>query len=73
MIVSFYENHNEELLEPKTIDNLWINLSDKLNDIGPPVHTITEWKRVWTDHKYNKKRKRRSTDAGVEGNSSIYD
>lgn len=67
MIISFYEKYNEELINPEQFDKLWNILADELNGIGPPTHTNTEWRRVWTDHKYNRKRKQ-SSDKALEGN-----
>lgn len=67
LIADFYEKHNEEFLSKDTFDKLWDELSIQLNLLGPPTHSWQEWKRIWSEHKYNKKRKR--SDVQVpEGN-----
>lgn len=69
LIVEFYKENNEELLHGDIFLELWNELAVKLNSIGPPNHTNIEWRRVWTEHKYNKKRKR--LDAVAEGDFVI--
>lgn len=69
LIVKFYEKNNEELLHDDIFIELWDELVVNLNSIGPPSHTNIEWKRVWTEHKCNKKRKR--LDAVAEGDFVI--
>lgn len=56
-LVCFVE-HNAELLDKCTFDSLWNELAAKLNDIGQPDHTTAEWKRIWSVHKYNRKKRR---------------
>lgn len=53
--------NNEELVGKETFGQLWVNLVEKLNDIGPPEHTETEWRKIWSAHKYYKNRKRHSS------------
>lgn len=45
--------------DEKTIRMLreWDELTQELNVLGPPHHTSSEWRRMWTKMKYNKKRK----------------
>lgn len=45
--------------DEKTLGMLreWDNLAQELNVLGPPHHTSSEWRRIWTKMKYNKKRK----------------
>lgn len=62
LIVEFHNNHNE-MSDINTIDQNWNDLVEKLNSIGPPNNSSNEWKRVWTEHKYNKKRKRVDNEA----------
>lgn len=33
----------------------WEVLSKQLNDLGPPTHTINEWKKIWSEHKSKSK------------------
>lgn len=68
LIFDFYKNHNEALIDTKIFDLLWHQLTAHLNSIGPPTYSSTGWKRVWSEHKYNKKRKR--TD--IEGKFNFY-
>lgn len=35
----------------------WDELAQELNVLGPPHHTSSEWRRIWTKMKSNKKRK----------------
>ncbi|XP_058986098.1 uncharacterized protein LOC101897536 [Musca domestica] len=35
----------------------WCELRDKLNCLGPPTRTITEWKKVWNDCQRSRKRR----------------
>lgn len=66
LINEFHDNH-DEVLNDDTYNQNWNALVVKLNSIGPPSNSSNEWKRVWTEHKYNKKRKR--LDAAAESNS----
>lgn len=50
--------HKQENLDKSTFYVLWNDLTIELNDIGPPVHSTAEWKRIWSVHKYRNKRKR---------------
>lgn len=69
LIVSFYRSYNEELVNTETFNRLWENLTVQLNCIGPPSHSNSGWRRVWTTYKYNKKRKRVSA---IEGSLNFY-
>lgn len=57
-IFVFWTGNNEELIDKETFGNLWLNLAAKLNDIGPPEHTVVEWKKIWSSHKSYNNRKR---------------
>lgn len=63
LIADFYSQHNEALIDTTTFERLWNDLTVKLNSVGPPVHSNVEWKRVWSEHKYNKKRKLSSIES----------
>lgn len=65
--------HDEALIDKTTYDLLWENLAANLNDIGPPDHTVSEWRRIWSVHKHNKKRKRlvESSESDTEVPASI--
>lgn len=56
-------DHNEGLIEKSTRNLLWQNLAIELNDIGPPDHTVAEWKKIWSQ---NKKRKLSSSSLCAE-------
>lgn len=58
-LVIIVEN-NEGLIGKDSYVALWENLAAQLNDIGPPEHTSIEWKKNWSEHKYNKRRSRSS-------------
>lgn len=49
--------NDEETIAKDQYNEMWINLADELNEIGPAKHTSVEWRRIWSTHKYNKKRK----------------
>lgn len=70
LMIDFYKNNNEELMDRDSFQKLWDELAQKLNVIGPPYHTIFEWKRIWSEHKYNKKRKR--VDIAAESDFNFY-
>lgn len=53
-------------MDKNTYNLLWDDLAAKLNDIGPPAHSMTEWKRIWTVHKHYIKRKRLINDSDTE-------
>lgn len=69
--VSFIMNlveYNEEGVGKQVFDKMWAQLSDELNQIGPPYRSTSEWRRIWTVNKYNKRK--RSEDASVEPNQA---
>ncbi|KAJ6650175.1 hypothetical protein Bhyg_05420 [Pseudolycoriella hygida] len=39
-------------------DVMWSDLSNELNELGPPIHSIKEWRKVWSNYKYNHKKSR---------------
>ncbi|XP_058820017.1 uncharacterized protein LOC131682511 [Topomyia yanbarensis] len=43
----------------KNSHRLWNQLKDVLNEQGPPMREVTEWKKVWADYKYKVKNKLR--------------
>lgn len=53
--------NNEELVDKETFEHLWVDLAAKLNDIGPPEHTVVEWKKIWSAHKSYRNRRRSGT------------
>lgn len=62
MLIDFFRINNESLMDSETFHKSWGELVVALNGIGPPHHTVMEWRRVWSDFKYNKKRKRSDVD-----------
>ncbi|XP_058827387.1 uncharacterized protein LOC131687327 [Topomyia yanbarensis] len=38
-------------------NKLWDNIKERLNEKGPPMREVKEWKKVWADYKYNVKNK----------------
>lgn len=71
LIEIFYKTYHEELMSKDTFDKLWVDLSNQLNDLGPPTRTLQEWKRVRSDQKYNQKRKRSSYFQEPERNTKL--
>lgn len=71
MILCFVENDGKQM-DKKTYESLWDNLAAQLNDIGPPDHTTSEWKRIWSVHKYNKKRKQLADSDSEETASFVH-
>lgn len=65
LMFEFHNENNVEVLDNSTYNQRWNDLTEKLNAMGPPTHLGNEWKRVWSERKYNKKRKRTG-----EGNSN---
>lgn len=57
LMLSFHNDNNAEVLGTLTYDQRWGDLTKQLNAIGPPNYSGNEWKRIWTERKYNKKRK----------------
>lgn len=59
--MEFVENA-EKITNKRTnkeeFDQLWQNLADELNVIGPPYYDVSGWQKKWSEHNYNKKRKR---------------
>lgn len=35
----------------------WDTLAKELNQIGPPKRSSQQWRKIWSGHKYDKKRK----------------
>lgn len=60
LIIIRHIEYNEQLTDKAVFNNLWQQLSEELNRIGPPSHSGAEWKKVWSDHKYNMKRQCKS-------------
>lgn len=48
----------------------WDKLSVDINKLGPPMHTSSEWKRIWSTHKYNKRKRLRSSNNSMDGQPS---
>ncbi|XP_062551112.1 uncharacterized protein LOC134216166 [Armigeres subalbatus] len=46
-------------------NKLWNNLTRKLNEKGPPVREVKDWKKVWADYKYNVKNKLRKNISSI--------
>lgn len=46
--LSICVENNEELIDKETFALLWVDLAARLNDIGPPDHTVLEWKKIWS-------------------------
>lgn len=53
--------HKETAMDKQELNELWNNLVEKLNSLGPPTFTNIEWRRKWSIFKYNSKRKKLST------------
>ncbi|KAJ6639309.1 hypothetical protein Bhyg_12053 [Pseudolycoriella hygida] len=58
-IEAFYQDHSEESIGRDVFKALWQNLAEKLNAMGPPVLTESEWRRKWAVQKYNRKKNTR--------------
>lgn len=63
--------HDESQIDKATFDLLWDNLAAKLNYIGPPDHTTSEWRRIWSVHKYKNKRKRLEDSDSLETECNV--
>lgn len=63
LMYAFHNDNNVEILDTITYNQRWDETTVKLNVMGPPQHSSIEWKRVWSERKYNRKRKR--TDEGI--------
>lgn len=48
--------YNEDTTGKSILDELWQKLTVELNEIGPPIRTTLQWRRVWSVYKYNTKR-----------------
>ncbi|KAJ6639304.1 hypothetical protein Bhyg_12048 [Pseudolycoriella hygida] len=44
-----------------SMDTVWNELTMKLNEIGPPVRSAKEWRKVWSNYKYQNKKRHIST------------
>ncbi len=44
----------------------WENLMSELNLLGPPSHTVDEWKRVLSQYKTNSKKKKATQESNGE-------
>lgn len=60
---AFHNDNNVEIMDTITYNERWNEATVKLNAMGPSQHSSIEWKKVWSERKYNKKRKR--TDEGI--------
>lgn len=49
---------------PSSVDQTlaWKNLSKQLNELGPPCHSTSGWRKLWTSHKAKAKRKMTASD-----------
>lgn len=45
------QSHSEKI-------DAWRALSVKLNEIGPPIHNWSDWRKIWIDFKSRDKRRR---------------
>ncbi|XP_055549410.1 uncharacterized protein LOC129732504 [Wyeomyia smithii] len=50
----------------KHFNKLWNKLKDSLNEQGPPIREIPEWKKVWADYKYKVKSKLRQNMINIK-------
>lgn len=48
--------YNENITGKSILDELWETLAVELNEMGPPIRTAMQWRRVWSVFKYNTKR-----------------
>ncbi|XP_037032539.1 uncharacterized protein LOC119082830 isoform X2 [Bradysia coprophila] len=53
----FHKENCEALVEGTVSDQLWDDLTTDLNEMGPSVQSVQEWKRKWTLRKYYHKRR----------------
>ncbi|XP_037024440.1 uncharacterized protein LOC119066222 [Bradysia coprophila] len=51
----------KELTSKETL-SFWDKLTDELNKMGPPYRSRAEWRKVWSMHKTNRKRKHSSVE-----------
>lgn len=59
-ILAFMQSHPDftkgRSIENEMLTKDWDRLTEDLNNMGPPIHTSNEWRKVWSDSKGNKKR-----------------
>ena len=60
LLTKFFMDNNESFMDSDLFQKNWSDLVVDLNGIGPPSHTVVEWRRVWSDFKYNSKKRKRS-------------
>lgn len=57
-LFAFMETHSD-FTKGKTTEKQaaeWDTLTKELNSLGPPEYSSKRWRKVWSDHKGNKKR-----------------
>jgi len=59
---SFMKEYSNSQMDKDEFNKLWNALVIELNSHGPPNFTAQEWKAKWSQHKYNRKRKRNIID-----------
>lgn len=53
--------YNEGTTGRSSLDKMWEDLTVELNNMGPPIRTSAQWRRVWSVYKYNQKRSTHAT------------
>lgn len=67
MMIMFKVN-DEAVLGKETFAVLWDGLTLELNQLGPPTRTSSQWKKVWTEYRYNHDGRRSTTKTTVSSN-----
>lgn len=49
----------------------WTSLSEKLNEIGPPQHPTSSWRKLWTSHKAKCKKRMTASECNDEVKQTI--
>ncbi|KAG4068095.1 hypothetical protein HA402_001520 [Bradysia odoriphaga] len=57
IMFDFTKDIDETAMTKEALDEHWNAITEKLNEVGPPIRNCLEWRRTWTVHKYNRKRK----------------
>lgn len=77
-IFMILEDNDEEKAGKKKYNELWDQLSTHLNTLGPPTHSTSEWRRVWSKYKYSKSKQSEQSNTLLgstlsrTGNSECY-
>ncbi|KAG4081197.1 hypothetical protein HA402_000612 [Bradysia odoriphaga] len=56
-IKDFFDQGNYTDAGNEAMEDIWTQLAVRLNEMGPPQHTQSEWRRKWSLRKYRMKKK----------------